>query len=216
MRQTSRVMGIALAGVLAAGISLAGCANKAEEKKGDETTQTEKAEADSQDAEGTEGEEEVINDATLWMGVTTGAEAMKGANLTGDFIVPEKVVAHGMEFTERGFSYTDGVAQAQYDQPAAIVQIRKGMGPGGTVKEDDGTGFTGESFLAEWKLDINGTEVTCHGDAQGEALFVQWYNKVDPAADGESDAYSIRAMGLGGEEIPMTDVEVAEIVKAVH
>lgn len=212
---------LALAGVLMAGVALAGCAAGNSGKVDDADVDTTVVGDDEnvtdetvdEDVEDIEDVEKV--EPTEWVSVATAEEAVTKANLTGEFSVPEKVTAHAIEFSAPKFSYTDGIAQATYDQPASQVLIRKGSGPSGTVVADDDTGFSGENFAESWQITTGGLTITCYGDTKGEALFAEWYNKVNPNADGEDDAYSIHAMGLGGEEIPMTEEEVGNIALEV-
>lgn len=208
---------LALAGALVAGVALAGCAagnSGTADTTDTDTTVTEDVTTDDTEAttDGTEEEEGVV---TEWTVAKTAEDAVKGASLTGEFAVPEKATAHEIEFSAPTFSYTDGIVQATYDQPASQLLIRKGVGPSGTVVADDDTGFAGSNFAESWQISPGGLIITCYGNTKGEVIFAEWYNKVDPSADGQDDAYSIHALGLGGGDIPMTEEEVGNIALEV-
>lgn len=211
-----------LTGVLATSVMLVGCGGAGGDTTAGDTGDTDTTTAVTTDVEKDvteDADEDVVEDAdaeddtevaeTKWLDATDASDAATKANLTGGFVVPDKLTAHGMEFSNPTFSYVDGIAQATYEQPAAMIQIRKGHGPGGTVVADDGTGYSGEMFSKSWEITDGGLPVTCYGENEGEILFAQWYNNVDPNADGEDDAYSVRAIGLGGEDIPMTEEELS-------
>ena len=209
---------LTLAGVLATSVALVGCAGAG----GDATASNDTEATDVVDTaieKGTEAATEVaktvVTDATDWKEAKDAAEATSKAGLSGEFAVPEKLTAHGIEFSDPSFTYVSGIAQATYEQPASMVQVRKGSGPAGTVMPDDGTGYTGESFDKSWEVTAGDQTVTCYGNKEGEILFAQWYHKDDPTADGESDAYSVHPLGLGGEDIPMTEDELVTLVGAV-
>lgn len=213
MRKASALVA---AGALVASLGLAGCGGDqtgtTETKTDDTTTEEVPDDATKEDAKDDTGSNDV--EATVWTEVASAKEAYEKAGFEGDFVVPDTLVAHGIDFANPKFSYADGVVKATYDQPASAVEIRKGIGPAGTVKADDDTGYMGESFKETWEVETpDGVRVTCYGGTKGEVIFAQWYGEAPE--DGQSDAYSLHAMGLGGEDIPMTEEELVAIVSAV-
>lgn len=216
MRKT--IQAVALTGLLVSGMALAGCARTSGDAVTGSATATDTTVADdkTEATDSTASEDEATKTTEGWFPVPSAEKAMSSASLSGDFVVPEKLVAHSIDFEAPHFSYVSGIARASYESPAAMVEVRKGIGPAGTVLPDDGTGMMGEEFAESWEVVTGDVTVTCHGEKKGETLFAQWYGtKDDPEQDGENPAYSLRALGLGGEDIPMTDEEVKDLVAAV-
>jgi hypothetical protein len=211
--------GIAFAGAIVAGVALAGCGGGGvtdatnQKANDDEIVVTDRV-IEDEPLELEDGNDESAK-ATEWKPAGTADEAIDKAGLPGGFSVPDKVTVGGTELSFPEFSYIDGIAQATYQSDDLSVQIRKGVGPGGTVVEDDHTGFMGEEFAESWEAEADGTSVTCHGDTKDEVLFAQWYDKVDPEVDGEDDAYSIRVLDDTDSGVAMTNDELVKIVSAV-
>lgn len=221
---------ITLAGTLVAGVALVGCAgaqngtvegtddvtNATTATDSNDTKATDAKDMDAKDTEKPELIDPAVIEPTEWKAATDAADATKKADLTGTFEVPETLKAHGIEFSGPTFSYTSGIVKATYDQPASMVEVRKGHGPVGTVVADDDVDFDAtQTFKESWEAKAGDLTVNCYGNKKGEVLYADWYAKDDPEQDGESDAYSVRPVGLGGEDIPMTEEEVVTVVAAV-
>lgn len=191
-----------LAGILATGMLLVGCAT------GDPEATVDGDAAAAADADGDSIDEAMEPEVTEWIDSATAEEAASEAGLESGFVVPDEIKVGELTFAAPSFSHVDGIARATYETPACMVDVRKGVGPAGTVVADDGTGYMGESFPWCWETTAGDLVVTCYGNEEGKVLFAQWYDKVDPTVDGEDDAYSVRILGLGGEDVPMTDEEV--------
>lgn len=232
---------LAAAGALAASIALVGCGGQpASSGSAGGDTKTENATANDGSSSGsqsssssTDGSSTGTSSTTVqWADAASAQEACEKAKLAGDFVVPDSLKASGIDFSGPKFSYMPAIVKATYEQPASMVEIRKGIGPAGTVREDDGTGYMGEAFPEHWEVTTpEGKRINCYGNKKGEIIFAQWYDDSavpdqapvtlnghtagDTTRDGQSDAYSVHAMGLGGEDIPMTESEFLAIVAAV-
>ena len=80
-----------------------------------------------------------------------------------------------------------GIAEARLEYPASALTVRKGT----YAEEGDISGDYTE-YANTWTEDVNGIEVTCFGNREGDASKSIW--TVD-------DMYfSIVAEGLGGDE----------------
>ena len=236
-----KVSALTAAGALAASVALVGCGGQpASTGNGDtkaESTATNAGNSSSGTSEGDNAQQKKnttgVDTPVPWADVANGAEACEKAKLGGDFIVPDTLKACGIEFSNPKFSYApEGIAKATYEQGAAMVDIRKGVGPAGTVRSDDSTGYMGEAFPESWEVTSpDGQRINCYGKKKGAIIFAQWYDNSipsdqepvtlnghtagDPTRDGQSDSYSVHALGLGGEDIPMTESELLAIVAAV-
>ena len=137
-----------------------------------------------------------------WKSAGSASEAAKGAGI-GSFSVMDSVTIGDNTFTKPSFSYMSGIAQAIYDAPACRVVIRKGYGPAGTV-------IPGElpSFSQQWSQNFKGLNITCNGNAQDKATYIEWY--VD------EEAYSAYYEGLGGETMTMSPDDVSSIVAGIQ
>ena len=181
-----------------AGIMLAGCgssAGKAEEAAGGE------AEEVVEEAEETEGEAaEETGMANPWSDAESAEDAAKGAGIDGMSLDEDLGLSLGKEF-ERTYRFMDGIAEVTLEFPASQITVRKGT----NAENGDISGDYNE-YKNTWTQDINGQEVTCSGNREGDASKTIW-----TAGD---MCYSITAEGLGGDDdFGLTAEDLALVVE---
>ena len=86
------------------------------------------------------------------------------------------------------YRYMEGVAEAHYGIAAVDLYVRKGLAG---IDEGD-ISFDNNDYKYEWTKEINGTEVKCFGNREGEATKTIW-------TDGEY-SYAVLAYGAGGDD----------------
>ena len=182
MKSISKNGVLLLAGALLAfaAVIVAGCASQ-----NNEAASSSASSAAASDATATG---ETASLANPWSQVASAQEAAQGAGLDS-FTVPEGEIADlGAPF-EIGYSYMQGMAQARLEFPASAVTLRKSVQEG-----SEGTDNSGDynTYANEWTEDINGIQVTCAGNREGEATKAYWN------ANGAD--YSMVAQGLGGDD----------------
>lgn len=95
------------------------------------------------------------------------------------------------------YHYMEGVAEAHYGIAAVDMYVHKGLK---SLGED--VSFDTNKYAHEWTHEINGTEVKCFGNREGEATKTIWTT--------DEYAYSITAYGAGGDTdygLSMEDLE---------
>lgn len=101
------------------------------------------------------------------------------------FKVPEGVTIGLGEVKADLFRYKENVAMASIPFPAVQMYVMMGTDKSGDVSGDP------EEYANTWTQDINGLEVTCFGNREGDATKTIW------TTDGVS--YAVMAYGLGGD-----------------
>ena len=189
---------VMLAAVLAGCSSGGSAAKKEEPAAAAESTQEEaapaetKAEDTAAETESTEAEstaaaaEENTGLANPWSDVGSAEEAAKGAGIDS-FVIAEDPGLDLGELFERTYRCMDGIAEARLEYPASALTVRKGT----YAEEGDISGDYTE-YANTWTEDVNGIEVTCFGNREGDASKSIW--TVD------NMYFSIVAEGLGGDE----------------
>ena len=124
--------------------------------------------------------------ANPWSDVASAEEAAKGAGIDSFVIAEDPGLDLGQLF-ERTYRCMDGIAEARLEYPASALTVRKGN----YAEEDDISGDYTE-YANTWTQDVNGIEVTCFGNREGDATKSIW--TVD------NMHFSIVAEGLGGDE----------------
>ena len=115
-------------------------------------------------------------------------EAAKGAGIDSFVIAEDPGIDLGKNF-ERTYRCMDGIAEARLEYPASALTVRKGNS---TYAEEGDISGDYTEYANTWTEDVNGIEVTCFGNREGDASKSIW--TVD-------DMYfSIVAEGLGGDE----------------
>jgi len=152
-----------------------------------ETESTEAATASAAEAESTAAAaEENTGLANPWSDVESAEEAAKGAGIDSFVIAEDPGLDLGQLF-ERTYRCMDGIAEARLEFPASALTVRKGT----NAEEGDISGDYTE-YANTWTQDVNGIEVTCFGNREGDAAKSIW--SVD------NMYFSIVAEGLGGDQ----------------
>ncbi|MDO5132170.1 MAG: hypothetical protein Q4D81_04190, partial [Eubacteriales bacterium] len=148
--------------------------------------ETAAAETDSTADAASAASEEYTGIANPWSDVESSEEAAKGAGIDSFVIAEDPGIDLGKDFG-RTYRCMDGIAEARLEYPASALTIRKGT----YAEEGDISGDYTE-YANTWTQEVNGIEVTCFGNREGDATKSIW------AVD---DMYfSIVAEGLGGDE----------------
>ena len=189
---------VMLASVLAGCSSGGSAAKKEEPAAAAESTQEEaapaetKAEDTAAETESTEAEstaaaaEENTGLANPWSDVGSAEEAAKGAGIDSFVIAEDPGLDLGQLF-ERTYRCMDGIAEARLEFPASALTVRKG-----TIAEEGDISGDYTEYANTWTQDVNGIEVTCFGNREGDAAKSIW--TVD------NMYFSIVAEGLGGDQ----------------
>ena len=136
--------------------------------------------------EETEGESEIANP---WSEAATLDEAVKGAGLDG-FSFEEGTTLSLGEVKAETYRYMDGIVDIVAPVAAVDMTIRKGHIDAAAEEEDISGDYT--EYKHEWTQNINGLEVKCFGNRDGEATKTIW-------TSGDY-CYAILAFGAGGDE----------------
>ena len=152
-----------------------------------ETESTEAATASAAEAESTAAAaEENTGLANPWSDVGSAEEAAKGAGIDSFVIAEDPGLDLGQLF-ERTYRCMDGIAEARLEFPASALTVRKG-----TIAEEGDISGDYTEYANTWTQDVNGIEVTCFGNREGDATKSIW--TVD------NMYFSIVAEGLGGDQ----------------
>lgn len=154
----------------------------AETKAEDTAAETESTEAESTAA----AAEENTGLANPWSDVGSAEEAAKGAGIDS-FVIAEDPGLDLGELFERTYRCMDGIAEARLEYPASALTVRKG-----TIAEEGDISGDYTEYANTWTQDVNGIEVTCFGNREGDATKSIW--TVD------NMYFSIVAEGLGGDQ----------------
>ena len=194
----SMILAAVMLATVLAGCGSGGSAAQKEEPAAAESTQEEAAPAETtaEDAaaetESTEAAttsaaaEENTGLANPWSDVGSAEEAAKGAGIDSFVIAEDPGLDLGQLF-ERTYRCMDGIAEARLEYPASALTVRKGT----KAEEGDISGDYTE-YANSWTQDVNGIEVTCFGNREGDAAKSIW--TVD------NMYFSIVAEGLGGDQ----------------
>lgn len=159
------------------------------------------------DAAGAEETDAAEGGHTNWTQAATAEEAAKGAGLDS---LPD---LNGTETTmgvlgEQGaikYRYMDGVAQIFCPVAAVEMSVIKGKIPSGN--EGD-ISLDSTPYKYEWTKDVDGQEVKCFGNREGEATKTIW-----TAGDYN---YAVVAYGAGGDtDFGLREADVVTMVNAV-
>lgn len=134
-------------------------------------------------------ESESTGMANPWSDVDSAEAAAEGAGFE-EFSVPEGAELSLGELAVSQYRCMEGMAEAEVEYPAVAMTIRKGYGDL-EIAEGDISGDYNE-YEFTWTQNIDGLEVQCFGNREGEAAKTIWsMDDID---------YSITAYGLGGDE----------------
>ena len=152
-----------------------------------ETESTKAATTSEAEAESTAAAaEENTGLANPWSDVGSAEEAAKGAGIDSFVIAEDPGLDLGQLF-ERTYRCMDGIAEARLEYPASALTVRKG-----TIAEEGDISGDYTEYANTWTQDVNGIEVTCFGNREGDATKSIW--TVD------NMYFSIVAEGLGGDQ----------------
>lgn len=194
----SMILAAVMLATVLAGCGSGGSAAQKEEPAAAESTQEEAAPAETKaedaaaETESTEAAttaaaaEENTGLANPWSDVGSAEEAAKGAGIDSFVIAEDPGLDLGQLF-ERTYRCMDGIAEARLEYPASALTVRKGT----KAEEGDISGDYTE-YANTWTQDVNGIEVTCFGNREGDAAKSIW--TVD------NMYFSIVAEGLGGDQ----------------
>ena len=119
-----------------------------------------------------------------WNKVDSADAAAQAIGLES-FKVPDGVTIGLGEVKADSFQYKEKVAMASIPFPAVQMYVMMGTDESGDVSGDPA------EYANTWTQDINGVEVTCFGNREGDATKTIW------TTDGVS--YAVMAYGLGGD-----------------
>ena len=152
------------------------------------------------EAAGADGEQ------TNWTEAATAEEAVQGAGIDAVADMNGTVISLG-ELGTMGdvtYKYMDGAVQVSC--PAAAVEMFVIKAKASTVNGD--ASFDAAEYAHEWTQDVDGQEVKCFGNREGEATKTIW-----TAGD---YSYAVLAYGAGGDDDSGLGAEdVAIMVNAV-
>ena len=179
---------------------LAGCSSSGSAAPKEEPAATEAE--DTVEKTGT-ADEENTGLANPWTDVGSSEEAAKGAGIDSFVIAEDPVIDLGENF-ERTYRCMDGIAEARLEYPASALTVRKG-----TNAEDGDISGDYTEYAETWTQDVDGIEVTCFGNWEGDASKSIWN------VDGMY--YSIVAEGLGGDDdFGLNAERLTEMVRCIH
>ena len=144
------------------------------------------AEAESTGAATSAAAEESAGLANPWSNVESAEEAAAGAGIDS-FVIAENPGIDLGENYRRTYRCMDGIAEAYLEYPASALTVRKG-----TLAEEGDISGDYTDYANTWTQDVNGIEVTCFGNREGDASKSIW-------TVGDM-CFSIVAEGLGGDE----------------
>lgn len=157
-------------------------------------------------AEGT-GIEAAEGGHTNWTQAATAEEAAKGAGIDvlADLNGTQTTLGVLGEMGAITYRYMDGVAQIFCPAAAVDMSVIKGKIPCGV---DGDVSLDSTAYTFEWTQDVDGQEVKCFGNREGEATKTIW-----TAGDYN---YAVVAYGAGGDDdFGLSAEDVVTMVNAV-
>ena len=139
---------------------------------------------------------------TDWTDAASADAAVKGSGLAS-FKVPNSFTYKDITFANPKFAYVSGIVRATYESAASAVEIRKGAGAAGTYYPGDD-----RDYEARWVYQYSGSSINCYGHEDGKAILIEWNNG--------NDAYAVKTIGLGGEDVPMNKDIINKCVDSVR
>ena len=166
--------------VIAMVLSFAACSKEKKEEPKEEETSTEIA--------------------NPWSEVDNIEAAVEGARLKG-FTFDEGIQTSLGEIVPTTYRYMEKLVEIDAPVGAVELTIRKGIG------EADISGDYNE-YANEWTVDVDGTEVTCFGNREGEATKTIWQTN--------EGSYAILAYGAGGDDdFGLNEEDLKALVKGI-
>jgi hypothetical protein len=144
---------------------------------------------------------------TNWTQAATAQEACEGAGLDSlaDLNGTKTTLGVLGEMGDITYRYMDGVVQTFCPAAAVEMSFIKGRIPSGT---DGDVSLDNTPYKYEWTQDVDGQEVKCFGNREGEATKTIW-------SAGDYN-YAVVAYGAGGDDdFGLCAEDVATMVNAV-
>lgn len=152
-----------------------------------------------------EEENQTVGMPNPWHSAESAEEAARGAGLDS-FEIPEGSSISLGEIKDVKYRCMEGIADADFTIGAVRITIRKGFASA-AVEEGDISGDYNE-YKYSWTRTINGLEVNCFGNREGEAAKTIWtVDDYDFAIlvreDSDEDDYDLdeNDHGLGEEDL---------------
>lgn len=161
---------------------------------------------DSENADTSAPEETALGGHTNWTQAATAEEACEGAGLDSLADLNGTEITLGVlgEMGQITYRYMDGVVQTFCPAAAVEMSVIKGRIPSGT---DGDVSMDSTPYKYEWTQDVDGQEVKCFGNREGEATKTIW-----TAGDYN---YAVLAYGAGGDDdFGLRAEDVATMVNA--
>ena len=161
---------------------------------------------DSENADTAAPEETALGGHTNWTQAATAEEACEGAGLDtlADLNGTKTTLGVLGEMGQITYRYMDGMVQTFCPAAAVEMSVIKGRIPSGI---DGDVSMDSEPYKYEWTQDVDGQEVKCFGNRDGEATKTIW-----TAGDYN---YAILAYGAGGDDdFGLRAEDVATMVNA--
>lgn len=144
--------------------------------------------------------------ANPWQSAASAEEAAKGAGIDSFEVPAGKDISLGT-INVMEYRYMDGLAEASIPIAAVDMTIRKGKALAEGVGGGDISGDYNE-YKYDWTEDVDGTEVHCFGNNEGEATKTIWQSG--------DYYYSITAFGAGGDtDFGLSIEDVSNLVRGI-
>ena len=146
--------------------------------------------AEASEAESSEGAESEVGIPNPWSDVDSAEAAAEGAGIDS-FVLPEGAEINLGKVEFGVYRCMEGLAEAIDDFPAVQMTVRKGTKA--LAQGDNADDVSGDysNYKYTWTQDVNGLEITCAGNREGDATKTIW-------TSGDY-CYSINVLGLGGD-----------------
>ncbi len=181
---------VCIAGALLA-LSIAGCGSG-----------TQASSSSSSQGSSAAGSSESTAIANPWKDAATAQEAGEGAGLEG-FSTMDKVNVAGDTMSVKSYTYTDGIAQALYEQDDKQLTVRKGKGMNTTELAGDYN-----TYASTWTQNVKGLNVTCMGAEEGKAQHVEWTL--------DDDVYAILCSAPDGKDFSLDEGDIQSLVMGIQ
>ena len=161
---------------------------------------------DSENADTAAPEETALGGHTNWTQAATAEEACEGAGLDtlADLNGTKTTLGVLGEMGQITYRYMDGMVQTFCPAAAVEMSVIKGRIPSGV---DGDVSMDSTPYKYEWTQDVDGQEVKCFGNREGEATKTIW-----TAGDYN---YAVLAYGAGGDDdFGLRAEDVATMVNA--
>lgn len=207
MKKIATIIAAALLAFAITGCSSGASSSNASDASASGSEASDVAASDSGDAasassEAAASEGEVIIGENAWSDAKDEKAAGEAAGFSDGFVVPNPLPIGDYKWSEPHFSSMENVAEANIDGGDVAVCIRKGEG----VPLADLSADLNE-YKSDWTQEVDGIKIACHGYEDGIANFLEWENS--------GCSYDVWCVGVKGDNIGMTEDEVAAMVAGI-